>query len=166
MRPFRYLRDPLFLASGLAYAANRLWLAPRFGTSAPFLTQYLGDVLLIPCALPLLFWLQRNLGLRTHDHPPATGEILGTFTLWSILFECVFPHLLGRGVSDPLDVLAYAAGALLAGGVWSRVSRTSPECPEVHGSGRGGSGGWLKSSAEAGAGAAFVARGAAGAGAE
>ena len=120
MRPFRYALDPVFLASTLLYVLNRTWLASRSGGAAPFLTDHFDDVLLIPCALPLLLWLQRVTGLRQHDRPPAHGEIFGTLALWAVLFECVFPRVLGRGVGDPLDVLAYAAGALIAGWLWSR----------------------------------------------
>ena len=118
MRPFRYWRDPICLVAVAAYALNRWWLAPHFGDALPFLTQYFGDCLLIPCALPLLLWLQRRTGLRTDDGPPTRGEIAGTLVLWSVLFEWVFPQGLGRGTADPLDVLAYAAGAMLASLVW------------------------------------------------
>ena len=119
-RPFRYCAEPLALASALAYAVNRLWLAPHWGAAAPFLTRYFDDVLLLPVALPLLLWLQRRTGLRPHDRPPTAGEILVAFALWALLFEGIFPRALGRGVGDPLDVLAYAAGALVAGSVWTR----------------------------------------------
>lgn len=120
---FRYLADPVFLGSALAYAANRCWLAPHWGDAVPFLTRHFSDVLLIPCALPLLVWLQRHAGLRLHDRPPTSGEILGTLALWSALFEGIFPSLLDRGVRDFYDVLAYAAGAVLAGFLWSWQSR-------------------------------------------
>ena len=123
MRPFRYALDPVFLASTLLYVLNRTWLASRSGGAAPFLTDHFDDVLLIPCALPLLLWLQRWARLRTHDLPPTVGEIAGALALWAVLFEFVFPRLLGRGVGDPLDVVAYAGGALLAGSVWALSHR-------------------------------------------
>ena len=119
MRRFRYCLDPVFLAGGLLYALNRLCLAPRWGAAAPFLTNYFGDMLLIPCALPVLLWLQRLVRLRTHDLSPTPGEIGGTLALWAVLFEVVFPHFAGRGVEDPLDLLAYASGALLASFAWA-----------------------------------------------
>ena len=119
MRPFRYGLDPICLASALLYALNRLVLVPRWGGAVPFLGNHFGDLLLIPCALPLLLWLQRGARLRTHDLPPTTGEIAGTLALWAVLFECVFPRLLGRGVGDLLDVLAYAAGAVAARIAWT-----------------------------------------------
>ncbi len=120
MRAFRYCADRVFLVAGCIYVANRLWLAPQWGTAVPFLKQYLGDFLLVPCALPLLLWGQRMLGLRTHDRPPTLGEIFSTLILWSVLFEWLFPRVLGRGVSDPGDVVAYAAGAIIAGLAWNR----------------------------------------------
>jgi hypothetical protein len=119
MRPFRYCLDPVFLASGLLYALNRVCLAPRWGAAAPFFTNHFGDVLLIPCALPVLLWLQRLGGLRTHDRPPTPGEIAGTLALWAVLFEIAFPRFAGRGVGDPLDLVAYASGALLASFAWA-----------------------------------------------
>lgn len=119
MRPFRYGLDPVCLAGVLLYVLNRLCLTPRWGGAVPFLGNHFADVLLIPCALPLLLWLQRITRLRTHDRPPTPGEIATTLVLWAALFEIAFPRLLGRGVGDPLDVLAYAAGALLAGFAWS-----------------------------------------------
>lgn len=127
MRPFRYCADPVFLFAGCAYVANRLWLAPTWGSVEPFLTRYVGDVLLIPSALPLLLWLQRRVGLRAHDLPPTHREILGLLVLWSFLFEWAFPRVLGRGTSDPFDVIAYAAGALIAACVWHRRSALDPQ---------------------------------------
>lgn len=125
MRPFRYCLDPVFLAGGLLYALNRVCLAPRWGVAAPFLTNHFADLLLIPCALPVLLWLQRLARLRTHDLPPTPGEIGGTLALWAVLFEIVFPHFAGRGVGDPLDLLAYAGGALLASFAWALHHRPS-----------------------------------------
>lgn len=123
-RRFRYCVDPIFIVATAAYLANRLCLAPHFGGVVPFLTRHFGDTLLIPCALPLLLWLQRAGGLRTHDCPPTVREILGAFVVWAILFEWIFPCCLGRGVADRLDVLAYAAGALVAGLGWYFMERT------------------------------------------
>lgn len=124
-RTFRFLADPVFLGSTLAYAANRCWLAPRWGAAVPFLTRHFSDVLLLPCALPLLLWLQRLAGLRQHERFPTSGEIFGTLALWSALFEWIFPCLLGRGISDPYDILAYTVGALVAGFLWSWQSQPS-----------------------------------------
>jgi hypothetical protein len=123
MRTFRYGLDPVFLVCALLYAINRASVAPRWGAVVPFLTSHFGDVLLIPCALPVLLWLQRTAGQRTHDLPPTSGEIGGTLILWAVLFEVIFPRFVGRGVGDPLDVLAYACGALLASFAWTTQHR-------------------------------------------
>jgi len=126
VRPFRYCADPVCLAATAAYLLNRLWIAPHWGSSAPFLTAHFADLLLVPSALPLLLWLQRRTGLRLHDQPPQTGEILVATGWWALLFEGVFPPLLHRGVGDPLDVLAYAAGALLAALCWRHSPTLAP----------------------------------------
>jgi len=115
---FRYLRDPVFLFATFLYVLNRLLIAPLYGAKLPFLINYFGDALLIPCALPILLWLQRFARLRDNDGAPTVPEILGTLVFWAVLFEWLFPRFAGRGVSDPLDVLAYAVGALLAGAAW------------------------------------------------
>ena len=129
MRPFRYGLDPVFLAGVLLYTLNRVCFAPLWGATAPFLTDYFGDLLLIPCALPLLLWLQRIARLRTHDLRPTPSEIGWTLALWAVLFEVAFPHFSGWGVSDPLDVLAYAMGAWLANCAWALHHRCSATAP-------------------------------------
>ena len=118
MQKFRYLADPVFVFSASAYALNRFIAAPVWGSEVPFLPNHFGDVLLIPCALPILLWLQRITRLRNHDRFPTVAEIVGTLVLWSVLFEWFFPCFVHRGVSDPLDVLAYSLGALLSGIAW------------------------------------------------
>ncbi len=115
---FRYLTDPVFIAGCTLYALNRLLLAPTWGGQWPFLHHHFNDTLLIPCALPPLLWLQRLTRLRDHDRPPTPAEIFGTLALWSFLFEWLFPRYFDRGVSDPLDILAYALGALVAFKAW------------------------------------------------
>jgi len=99
------------------YALNRWVVAPR--AHSAFLSDHFNDLLLIPCALPLFLQVQRVLGLRRHDEPPRVGEILVHLVVWSLLFEVAGPHLM-RTVGDPLDVAAYAAGALFAGCWWHR----------------------------------------------
>jgi len=117
MRSFRYLRDELFIVSVLAYAINR-WLVKPHVHSA-FLRGQFNDALLIPCALPVLLLIQRRLGLRTHDQPPTPGEISLNLVVWSLLFEVVGPHIM-HVTGDPLDVIAYAVGAVVAALWWNR----------------------------------------------
>lgn len=83
-------------------------------------------MLLIPCALPLVLWLQRKLGLRNHDGPPTVSEIAFHLVVWSILFEVIGPHIM-RVTGDPLDVLAYVVGGVAAGLWWNRsAGRSAP----------------------------------------
>lgn len=118
MSRFLYLRDGLFFSSCTLYAINRWVLKPRFHST--FLHDHFNDLLLIPCALPVLLLIQRCLGLREHDKPPTAGEITLYLLVWSALFEVIGPHLFRRSVGDPWDVAAYVAGGILAGLWWQR----------------------------------------------
>ncbi len=117
MKPFGYGRDPLCLTACALYALNRWGLQPH--TASRFLRGQFDDLLLIPCALPWVLWLQRHLGLRAQDAPPGFGEVAFHLVVWSLLFELIGPHLM-RVTGDPLDVLAYAVGAILALAWWQR----------------------------------------------
>ena len=120
-RRFRYAADPLCLLCVGAYVWNRIW-SPSEDLHWLF-ASYFGDFLLIPCALPVLLWLQRKLRLRSHDQFPSLKETAATCGLWSLLFEGVFPYELGLGVSDAADVVAYVAGAMVAALWWSAARR-------------------------------------------
>ena len=121
MSRFRYWRDPLCLVCCGLYALNRWVLKPR--VHSEFLHSHFNDLLLIPCALPGVLWLQRCLGLRGHDRTPEAGEILFHLVVWSILFEWIGPHLM-RVVGDIRDVAAYAVGAAAAWLWWKRAQRS------------------------------------------
>ena len=114
---FGYWRDPLFLAGCALYALNRWGLKPH--THSAFLHGQFNDLLLIPCALPLVLWMQRRLGLRKHDHFPDAGEIALHVIVWSVLCEGIGPHILPV-TGDVKDVIAYALGAVLAWAWWRR----------------------------------------------
>lgn len=118
MNRLLYLRDGLFFWACALYAINRWALKPR--VHSPFLHDHFNDLLLIPCALPVLLLIQRCLGLRRHDDPPTPGEIALYLVVWSVLFEVVGPHLVRRAVGDPWDVVAYVVGGILAGVWWQR----------------------------------------------
>ncbi len=111
MSRFGYWRDPLFLAACGLYAVNR-WLVKPHVHSA-FLRSQFDDCLLIPCALPLILWLHRRLGLRHHDHFPSPGEISLHCLVWSVFCEIIGPHLM-QTTGDVKDILAYSAGSVLA----------------------------------------------------
>ena len=113
-----YMRDGLFLLACALYAINRWALKPRVHSA--FLHNHFNDLLLIPCALPVLLSMERSLGLRTHDKPPTPGEIALYLFVWSVLFEVIGPHIFPHSVGDPWDVVAYVVGGILAGLWWQR----------------------------------------------
>jgi hypothetical protein len=121
MTRFNYLRDPLFLVTCAVYALNQFWLKHTLPNW--FLHSYLNDLLLIPAALPLVLWVQRCAGWRTHDHPPTWAEVLGHLAVWSLICEVVGPVWLKVGTGDPWDVLAYAVGAVGACQWWRHGAR-------------------------------------------
>ncbi len=128
MKPFRYLRDGLFLTACCLYTLNRWGLKPRVHSA--FLHDHFDDLLLIPCALPPLLLMQRFLQLRLHDRQPLPGEIALNLLVWSLLFEVIGPHILRRATGDPWDVVAYVVGGLFAG-LWWHWRYTALQ-PAVH----------------------------------
>ena len=123
MKTFGYWRDPLFLTTCALYAANRWLVKPH--VHSPFLRGQFNDCLLIPCALPLVLWLQRQFGLRGHDEAPSGGEILFHLVIWSVLFEVIGPHLM-RVTGDVWDVVAYSAGGVIAWRWWRWRAQAAP----------------------------------------
>ena len=115
---FRYWCDPLCIAACIAYAVNRWLLKPHFAMG-PFMRGHFADCLLIPAALPLVLWLQRRLGLRSHDAMPTGGEILLHLAVWTFIAEGAGPWLTHHGTADWRDVLAYAAGAAASYVLWA-----------------------------------------------
>lgn len=128
VKTYRFWRDPFFVGGCVLYGVNRWLVKPH--VHSLFLRGYFNDVLLIPCALPVVLWLQRRLGLRTLDTPPTPGEIVFHLVVWSLLFEVVGPHLM-RVTGDPLDVLAYTVGGALAGVWWHRLKREALRSDEL-----------------------------------
>lgn len=118
LNSFGYLRDRLFQVCCFLYALNRWGLKPRVHNY--FLQRYFNDVLLIPCALPVLLFLERQLHLRDHDSPPTAGEIAGNVILWFVLFEVLGPYINPLRTGDPLKLGIYAAGGTLAWLWWHR----------------------------------------------
>jgi hypothetical protein len=118
VKKFAYLGDGLFLLSCSLYSLNRWIIKPH--THNAFLRFHFNDMLLMPAALPVLLWLQRNLRLRTIDDPPTWGEIALYTVFWSILFEVIGPRWLRLGTSDPWDVVVYFVGGIAAGLWWNR----------------------------------------------
>lgn len=121
---FGYWRDPLFLTGCASYAVNRWLLKPHF--ASPILRGQFNDFWLIPCALPLMLWLQRQLGCRRSDDFPSFSEIAFHLLVWSVLFELFGPRFM-RVTGDFRDVIAYAAGAAVAGIWWRWRARKSSD---------------------------------------
>jgi hypothetical protein len=118
VKRFAYLRDGLFLVCCSLYGLNRWMIKPH--THNVFLRFHFDDLLLMPCALPVLLWLQRGLRLRDSDVPPTWNELALYTVFWSILFEVIGPHLFRRSTGDPWDVVVYVLGGIGAGLWWNR----------------------------------------------
>jgi hypothetical protein len=123
-RRFQYYRDPLFLLGCAAYAINRWLVKPRVHTG--FLHDHFNDCWLIPCALPLVLWLHRRLGLRGHDEPPGGFEIGAHLVFWSLLFKGVGPKIWSHVTPDWWDVPCYWGGGAAAWLWWHRQSFFRP----------------------------------------
>lgn len=118
VRPFHYLRDPLFLGCCALYVVNRWVMKPHL--HGAFLHSWFNDALLIPCALPVLLRIHSWLGWREHDAMPGAWEIIAHLAGWSVLFEVVGPRVMHHATGDALDVVAYTVGAAAAYLWWHR----------------------------------------------
>lgn len=85
-----------------------------------FFQSYFNDLLLIPCALPLLLWLHASFGWRHQDEAPNGSEVIGHWAIWSIVAEWIGPRLFTQAVGDWRDVMAYGIGAAFAWCWWHR----------------------------------------------
>ena len=128
MSRFRYAADLVCVAGCALYAANSWWWKSL--AHPGFLHSHFDDLLLIPCALPLVLWVHRRLGWRAHDAPPEFREIWLHLVVWSLAAEAFAPHFC-QATGDPLDVLAYATGALPAWCCWRSRARQSVTAPRL-----------------------------------
>jgi len=119
---FRYLRDPLFVFCCSLYVANRWFLKPRLAVGEHFFHGHFNDVLLIPCALPPLLYLHRHLSIRAHDGFPTGREVTLHLLVWTVYCECLGPIIQHAGIGDPLDAVAYFAGAIGSWLFWRRAA--------------------------------------------
>ena len=53
------------------------------------------------------------MNFRKNDYPSNIIEVVTPLLIWSIVFERVGPSIFGKGVSDPLIVIAYFVGGIL-----------------------------------------------------
>jgi len=126
---FRYFADPICISAIIIYAVNRFLLKPH-GIGGTFGSWYLNDVLCLPLFLPMILYVQRRIGLRTHDGPPRMWEVLQHWAIFSVVFEIILPRFpqYFRTVADPMDVMAYLIGGMFAWMWWRRgayMSQTS-----------------------------------------
>ena len=112
--------DPICLVAWSAYFLNRLVLAPQFGHFSPFLTRHFNDALLVPAALPVLYWLRFRLGLRSSNARPSWRAVMLWCAAWSLIFEWFGPRFLHYSVGDWGDVAAYFIGGVVAAAWWNR----------------------------------------------
>jgi hypothetical protein len=124
IRTFRYLADPVCIASLTLYAINRFVLKPHH-IGGWFTHGYLNDVLCLPLFVPIILRVQQLLGLRRHDAYPRAWEIFQHGIIFSVVFQLILPRFPQTFTSagDPYDILAYLAGGLLAGAYWNIASR-------------------------------------------
>lgn len=113
---FRYGLDPVCLGACALYALNRWGLKPH--VASPFLRGHFNDLLMMPCALPLVLWVQRRLGWRLHDESPTLPESALHLGLWAVIAEWIGPRFLHHGTGDWADVAAYTAGAVASAVLW------------------------------------------------
>ncbi len=92
--PFRYLSDPICLGSMMIYALNR-WVLKPHHIGGWVVHDYLNDLLCLPLFLPIILRLQSAVGIRRHDSPPTLFEVLHNWVIFSVLFELVFPAIVG-----------------------------------------------------------------------
>jgi hypothetical protein len=119
---FRHLQDPLCLAAWALYGANRWLVKPLAPAGEQFFRGHFNDLLLVACALPPVLWLNGRLGWREPGTTPSAKEVCFHLAVWSTAFEFLAPRLWARATADPLDVLAYWAGGLLAWAFWNRAA--------------------------------------------
>ena len=117
---FRYCLDPIALCAMGIYLFNRFVIRSSNWGDIPFVREHLNDLLCLPIFLPAVLLVHRGMGLRRHDGPPSRFEILYHLVIWSIIFEGIAPSMTNvyQTTADPLDVVAYVAGALAAGMMW------------------------------------------------
>ena len=108
-------------ASVLLYALNRWVLKPTIASA--FLRDLFNDVLLVPCALPILLAGEEQLDTRGRAGPPTALEVVTYTAGWSVTCEVLGPAMFPWSTSDPWDVVAYMGGAIVAAACWRSTAR-------------------------------------------
>ena len=114
---FGFFQDSLFLFCSGSYLVNRWCLKPVF--HGAFLRNWFSDLLLAPCAIPIVLWIFRKTRLRSSAEPPTLLEMAWILTVWSVLFEWAGPKVISWSIADWRDVVMYWAGGLAAWCFWN-----------------------------------------------
>ncbi|CAN5919513.1 hypothetical protein BH24BAC1_BH24BAC1_07630 [soil metagenome] len=107
----RLLIHPYFLLCCGLFLANQV--AERTGQGLPLLSAYLDDLLCLPIVLTLTLLLMQRYVMRDMGYGLPDSYLALAVLMFSVFFEGLLPLLSPVYVRDPVDVLAYAAGALL-----------------------------------------------------
>ncbi|MDB5331039.1 MAG: hypothetical protein JWP03_2190 [Phycisphaerales bacterium] len=123
-RCFRYLADPVCVASLVLYTINRYFLKPHH-IGGWFTHGYFNDVLCLPLFVPMVLYTQHLIGLRKHFGFPRSWEIFQNWAVFAVVFQVVIPRFPKTFIAagDPFDILAYFAGGVIAGFYWSAAAR-------------------------------------------
>ncbi|MDB5290669.1 MAG: hypothetical protein JWL69_1910 [Phycisphaerales bacterium] len=124
---FRYLADPVCIASLVLYTINRYFLKPHH-IGGWFTHGYFNDVLCLPLFVPMILYAQHLIGLRKHFGFPRLWEIFQNWVVFTVVFQVVIPRFPKTFIAagDPYDILAYLAGGVIAWIYWSAPARHAP----------------------------------------
>ena len=117
---FRYAAEPLCVTSIALYLVSKVLVLPDW------VIWWFSDLLFLPAAIPVYLWIERRSGFRNSDFPPTWSELFKIFLIWSFAAEVVAPFLFKQCTGDPLDVVAYAFGGIIAGLSWANKNRQLP----------------------------------------
>lgn len=121
VKPFRYLRDPLFPGCFSLYWINLLIVKPYLPNT--FSQCYFNGLICIPFWLPIMFWAMRKCRLRPCSAPPQAHEVLIPLVIWPFVFEVYAPQTKtfhGLAFGDHRDIICCVLGAFAAAVFWRR----------------------------------------------
>ncbi len=100
--------NPVAAAAVLAFGLHQIGIA--LGTSIDWADSFLDPWCTVPVALGVPSWLAR----RVRPDYVLPWSLVGAFTLLlAVAFELWIPRVDPRFTADPLDALAYVAGAVM-----------------------------------------------------
>lgn len=106
----KYFSRLFWVCLGL-FTANQM--LEKMGVFIPYLHSYFDDFLCPAIVLGFTLSFQQQLSFRNPGYTFSYWHVI-VFVVWYfVLFEGIFPAFDSRHYSDPLDLLAYAAGGIL-----------------------------------------------------